>query len=144
MNGREANPPVAFYVYLSYDVHNPAQGQTLIFDVVKTNTYNNAYNKFTGIFSVPMSGMYVFTSSIAMNGVQEYASYEIMRNSNVEGTFFVDAEFTDGYKYSSITVVVEVEQADVVFVRTGTSYKTHGSVYSRQHARSTFAGWRIQ
>ena len=133
---------MAFYAYLSGDVGHPGKLRTLMFDVVKTNI-KNAYNLFSGTFTVPISGLYVFTCSIVMDGEDAFASYEIMKISEIVGTFFVDAEFEDSYKYSSLTIVIEVQQSDVVFVRIGSSYSPKGSVFSRSYARSSFAGWKI-
>lgn len=133
---------MAFYVYLSADIQHPGKVHTLIFDVIKTNI-KDAYNVFSGIFTVPIDGLYVFTCSIAMDGRNQYASYEIMKNSAIEGTFFVDAGSDEGYIYSSLTIVIQAHTSDVIFVRIGNSYSPQGNVYSRSHARSSFAGWKV-
>ena len=142
-NRRKASQPIAFYAYMSSDEVNPSKHHTLIFDIVKTNA-GNGYNKFTGMFTAPVSGSYALTCSITMDGPGAYASYEIIKNADIEGTFFVDADTTDDYKSSSMTVVVSLEVGDVLFVRTSSTYTPHGNVVSKYTFRSSVAGWRIQ
>ncbi|CAG2196479.1 unnamed protein product [Mytilus edulis] len=81
---------VAFYAFQSRDVIKPGIHQILVFDVVKTNS-ENGYNRFSGMFTCSTSGLYVFTSSLAMDGFGAFASFEIVKNADVEGVFFVDA-----------------------------------------------------
>jgi len=120
---------------------NPSKHHTLVFDVVKTNA-GNGYNKYTGFFTAPISGLYVLTSSLTMDRPMSYASYDIIKNADIEGTFFVDAD--DKYHSSSITVVASLNAGDVLFVRTSSTYTPHGSIFSQSVARSSVAGWRIQ
>ena len=102
------------------------------------------HNKYSGTFIAPVSGMYVFSSSIVMDGTNNYASFQIMKNSDIEGTFFVDAEYDNGFQYSSITIVIALQIGDAVFVRTSASYTPHGSILSYEHAYCTFSGWLIR
>ncbi|CAG2208789.1 C1QL [Mytilus edulis] len=73
----------AFYAYMSHNDASPGKGHTLKFDVIKTNI-NGGYNPFSGIFTVPNDGVYVFTFSLRLyHG--HYGAYEIMKNAEVEG-----------------------------------------------------------
>ena len=138
-----ASQPIAFYAYMSSDENYPSKHHTLVFDAVKTNT-GNGYNKYSGLFTAPISGVYVFTSSVTMDGTGAYASYDIIKNADIEGTFFVDAQSSGDYHSSSTTVVVSLNTGDVLFVRTSSTYTPHGSIFSRSFVRSSVAGWRIQ
>ena len=122
---------------------HPGKHHTLIFDVVKTNT-GNGYSKFSGMFTSPVSGLYALTCSIIMNGPGEYASYEIIKNAEIVGTFFVDAEHNDEYRSSSMTVIVSLQVGDGLFVRTSSTYTPVGNVQSNANVRSHITGWRIQ
>lgn len=139
---RQASQIIAFYAYLNNDVKSPGIHHTLVFDNVITNE-RNCYNKFSGTFSARMDGLYVFSCSIIMDGPHQYASFEIVKNAEIIGTFFVDPEYDQGYKYSSLTLVVDLHQTDTVFVRIGSSYAELGNVLSRNYARSSFTGWKL-
>ena len=52
---------------------------TIIFDTIKTDTHGN-YNNYTGAFSIPVGGVYVFTWSIRGDGAQ---SFELVKNADV-------------------------------------------------------------
>lgn len=121
----------------------PSQHHTLIFDVVKTNV-GNGYNKLSGIFTAPVSGLYVIACSIAMHGPAEYASYVIIKNAEIVGTFFVDAGYVREYRSSAMTVIVSLQVGDVIFVQTSSTYTPHGNVISNANNWSSVAGWLIQ
>lgn len=112
----------------------------IIFDVQRTNV-GNGYNSFSGMFTVPQSGLYAFAVSIIMN--HGYASIVIVKNNEVHGTLFVDAEHTSEYRSSSMTVLSTLVQGDVVFVRTSSTYTPHGSIISWEDGKSSFGGWLI-
>ena len=50
---------VAFFVYLTNDIVDPPDGQTLIFNGVETNI-GNAYDRNHGVFAAPKNGTYHF------------------------------------------------------------------------------------
>ncbi|CAC5400377.1 unnamed protein product [Mytilus coruscus] len=139
---RQASQIIAFYAYLNNDVKSPGIHQTLVFDNVITNE-GKWYNKFSGTFSAPINGLYVFSCSIIMDGPGQYASFEIVKNADIIGTFFVDPQYDEGYKYSSLTLVTDLHQTDTVFVRIGSSYAVVGNVLSKPYARSSFTGWKL-
>jgi hypothetical protein len=128
---------------MSSDEDHPGKHHTLIFDVVRTNA-GNGYNKFSGLFTAPVSGLYTLTGSIMMNGPGAYASYEIIKNAEIVGTLFIDADHSHEYRSSSTTVIVSLQVGDILFVRTSSTYAPHGNVQSNAFARSHVAGWRIQ
>jgi hypothetical protein len=45
-----------------------------------------------------------------MDRLRSYASYDIIKNADIEGTFFVDAD--DRYHSSSLTVVVSLKTSN--------------------------------
>ena len=92
--------------------------------------------------TVPISGLYELACSISMAGLGSYASYEIIKNAEIVGKFYVDAEYNDEYRSSSMTAMLQV--GDVLFVRTSSTYTPHGNVISNTYAKSSVAGWLIQ
>ena len=122
---------------------NPSKHHTLVFDVVKTNA-GNGYNKYSGLFTAPVSGLYALTCSIAMVGTGSYASYNIIKNAEIAGTFFVDAAASSENRFSSTTVIVSLTVGDALFVRTSSTYTPHGDIASNANERSSVAGWLIQ
>jgi hypothetical protein len=79
-----------------------------------------------------------------MNDPDAFASYEIIKNSDIDDTFIVDAHNTGDYQSCSMTVVVSLEVGDVLFVRTSSTYTPHGNDASNGIERSSVAGWLIK
>ena len=82
------------------------------------------------MITAPVSGLYALQSSISMKGPGAFASYAIIKNAEIVGTFFVDAESEQEYRSSSVTVIVSLQVGDVIFVRTSLTYAPHGNVLS--------------
>ena len=114
---------------MSSDEVIPSKHHTLVFDIAKTNI-GNGYNKFSGMFTAPVSGLYALQCSITMKGPGAFASYAIIKHAEIVGTFFVDAESEQEYRSSSVTVIVSLQVGDVIFVRTSSTYAPHGNVLS--------------
>ncbi|CAG2208785.1 C1QL [Mytilus edulis] len=106
----------AFYAYMSKTDASPGKGHTLKFDVIKTNI-NGGYNPFSGIFTVPVDGVYVFTFSLRLySGV--YGAYEIIKNAEVEGAAIGIIEGTSTQLQVTETIVFSANKGDIVYVRT--------------------------
>ncbi|CAC5403588.1 unnamed protein product [Mytilus coruscus] len=132
----------AFYAYMSTNEASPGPHHTLIFNSVITNV-GNAYNQYSGIFTVPSTGMYVLSYTITAY-TSSYIPVEIVKNAGVIGSLLTKAY--SNYKHSvSSTVVVNMNAGDVCYVRTSGSGATpSGSIYSGTEARTSFTGWRIE
>ncbi|CAC5422375.1 unnamed protein product [Mytilus coruscus] len=132
---------IGFYAYMSQNEDSPSKHHTIIFDVQKTNV-GNGYNPFSGLFTAPQDGLYAFSTSITM--LNHYASFDVVKNADVQGSVFVDAGGVSEHRSSSTTVVLALVQGDVVFVRTSATYVPHGNIHSSKDGRSSFTGWLIQ
>ncbi|VDI70832.1 Hypothetical predicted protein [Mytilus galloprovincialis] len=132
---------IGFYAYLGQNEDSPSKHHTIIFNVQKTNV-GNGYNPFSGLFTAPQDGLYTFSTSITM--LHHYASFDVVKNADVQGSFFVDAGGVGEYRSSSTTIVLALVNGDVVFVRTSATYVPHGSIHSSKDGRSSFTGWLIQ
>ena len=128
---------IAFYAYLTTSENNPGEHHVIIYDHVVTNA-GNGYSKHTGAFVAPRAGVYVLTWTTFACG-SSYFPVELTVNSTPIGTVFSDA----GAHYSGVTgiAVVQLQQSDVVMVRTRPGYTPQGSICSSVNMRTAFSGW---
>lgn len=134
---------VAFYAYLSTSDRSLGLHHTLIFDTVITNV-GGSYNQHDGVFTAPISGVYVFNWNL-------YSSYhgdiisELMVNSDRKGGRRSDSLTVTEDHSSSGRVVVDISQGDIVFIRTHTTHQLSGSLISTPGSyESSFSGWLLQ
>lgn len=131
----------AFYAYMNQDEHTVAPHHTLIFDVVKTNIAN-AYNKYTGVFTVPYNGLYVITWNI-YSDAYSYAFSNLVVNQDIWNSAIANSADNNDRHASTGIVVVMLNKGDVVFVKTHETRPGRGNIESSLEARSTFSGWKI-
>ena len=109
---------------------------TIIFDTIKTDTHGN-YNNYTGAFSIPVGGVYVFTWSIRGDGAQ---SFELVKNADVLDALY----FTGNNIQLGKSFVGKFNENDVVFIRTHDTYAGSGDILSNTHGYTSFSGYRIK
>lgn len=131
---------VAFYAYMNVAEKNIGTHHPLIFDVPVTN-YGNGYNKHTGIFTAPQSGVYVFSFTIFPDRGSSIA-VNIYRNSEVVGQVYSYISSPD-FSGTSMVAVLSMTIGDVTFIRTSPTTTSSGSIYSDGNVKSSFAGWKI-
>lgn len=131
----------AFYAYLSKSEYNVGHHQTFVFDQVVTNFGGN-YNRHTGAFTSPSHGIYVFSWTLFCQLGGHFVS-EIVSNSNAVGALFCSAEGVPNIRHITGVVVLEVNQGDVVFIRTHPTEALSQGVYSSSRFRSSFTGWKL-
>ena len=131
---------VAFYAYMNVAETNIGTHHPLIFDVPVTN-YGNGYNKHTGIFTAPQSGVYVFSFTIFPDRGSSIA-VNIYRNSEVVGQVYSYISSPD-FSGTSMVAVLSMTIGDVTFIRTSPTTTSSGSIYSDGNVKSSFAGWKI-
>lgn len=137
--GRNLN--VAFFAYMNRDQKTPSSRHTLIFDIVRTNLGNH-YNRFSGIFTAPHSGTYVFTwTAYCIAG--GHTSLQLVVNANVYISSYCNASGALWHRSVSGTVVAKINQGDVVFLRTHPTGSNKGNVVSSIFHRTAFAGWSL-
>lgn len=100
----------------------------------------NGYNTGTGIYTVPVSGVYVFTWSTTA-GVNNVIDTLLMINSQVRGALNSDAGSVSLWNESTGLIIASVNQGDRVFVRVGK--RAGGIVHVFDEAWTTFSGWRL-
>ena len=130
----------AFYAYMSGHESSPGSHHTLIFGSVITNIGDH-YNRYTGIFTAAIAGIYVFSYSITP-GIGAYIPVEIVRNNGVVGSSMTRSH--GGYQHNAAsTVIIQLSVGDVCFIRTSSSSTPSSNIYSGSYARSSFSGWLL-
>ncbi|CAG2236289.1 C1QL [Mytilus edulis] len=104
--------------------------------------HGNGYNKFSGVFTAPVDGIYVFSYTIVPE-CNSYGAFELVSNRQIQGVVFSEADSGCDYTGSSTVSVVELAQGDVTFVRTSPTYTPVGTIVSNGNMWTSFAGWRI-
>ncbi|XP_062573391.1 complement C1q tumor necrosis factor-related protein 2-like [Saccostrea cucullata] len=132
---------VAFSVYVSKEDTDIAKDQSIKFDSIVSNIGNH-YNPLSGIFIAPQHGIYVFKWNLYChtNGL---IYSQIVHNSNVVGATLTTGQGSTNVRTTTGVVVVEVNQGDVVFVRTHPTQGHIGNLCSSHDLRSSFTGWKI-
>jgi hypothetical protein len=124
---------------MSHDEPKPSLHHSLIFDVVKTNL-GGGYDEYSGTFTTPSSGVYVFTWTI-YTGFQGETSFQIYVNHDVVGGTFGDTDAIHDLDSDSGTVVVSLNARDHVYIRSAMTCIT--DVLSSERLRTSFAGWKL-
>ena len=129
---------IAFYAYLSQDTPpNLPVSYILKFDTIKLNL-GQGYSQGDGIFTVPRSGVYVFTWTIAVSS-SGWSVVDIVLNGEVVGAG--NAHAPQGLNTGTGVVVVYANVGDHVYMR------LHENGYyvinSNARGRSSFSGWLL-
>jgi hypothetical protein len=131
-----------FYAYLSHPEGNPGQHHTIVFNTVITNVAG-AYNRHDGVFTAPTNGIYAFIWNLYTSQHGSIVS-QLMINSAPKGGRRSDSGRSDEDHSSSGTVVVQLNQGDVVYVRTHPSAPIAGFIMSTSDTyQSSFSGWLL-
>ncbi|XP_062586363.1 complement C1q-like protein 4 isoform X2 [Saccostrea cucullata] len=141
---------VAFYVFYSYNFKALTIGTTLVFDSVVTNL-GNGYNKRTGIFTAPSSGVYTFTWTVNTAGLHvagqsgQYGEMNasIKQNGVTRGSIKADSESENNDEAATGFVVLSLKAGDEIQV-VSDKLNGQGSIYSdKKYGRTTFSGFQI-
>ncbi|XP_076106875.1 complement C1q tumor necrosis factor-related protein 3-like [Mytilus galloprovincialis] len=126
---------VAFSTQLTKHLTGLGHHAAVIFDKVILDT-TSSYNVGDGVFTVPMTGIYVFTWTASV-GNGNWETTELIVNGTPYAYTLVDAGASGDYGSGTQTVVLKVNQSDHVLVRTGNTGdgKLDGNKYD------TFSGW---
>lgn len=115
----------------------------ITFDNIQTNV-GNGYNKHTGSFIVPQSGVYVFTWTLVISSTSEVCT-NLLVNGVIRGDAYGYSGILDVRQTSTAIVVIHVNKGDTAFIRTasdGACGQT-GAIYGDTWRRSSFAGWLL-
>lgn len=130
--------PVAFYAYITNNLPNPSDGQAIIFGQVQTNV-GGGYNGYSGVFTAPSDGIYIFTWTIYSAG-QGQTKFHIFVNNNVLGYTFSDTSGTGDY--DSASMVVQLKANDTMYIKSAMNCSTR-VISNTDTGISTFARGKI-
>ncbi|CAC5368775.1 unnamed protein product [Mytilus coruscus] len=136
-------PVIAFSAYMSKTEYHVVDHKILTFDVVQVNE-GNGYNKHTGSFIVPQSGVYVFTYTLLIYSNSDVCT-DLIINGAIYGHVYGFSGSLDVRQTATSIVVTRVNKGDTVFVRTASDGRCGqtGAFYGDTWRRSAFAGWLL-
>lgn len=124
----ELERPVAFLAALTAHMEHAGANQNIAFDRVITNL-GNAYNSHAGAFLAPVSGVYLFSTTLLSFGGTN-AHFRVQHNGNAV-TLIYQQGSTGPYETASMTVVLQLAKGDDVSITNVDSDITiHGSSYT--------------
>ena len=133
---------VAFCAYMSTSENSPSLHHIFVYDIVKTNL-GSAYNRYSGMFTAPDDGVYVFTWTI-FSYENSYIFTQLVVNSDAFDNMISDSQEVGDIHSGTKLIVVILNRGDVVYVRTDDTIPTGGIVYSGRHfGYSSFCGWKL-
>ncbi|XP_021342812.1 uncharacterized protein LOC110443130 [Mizuhopecten yessoensis] len=129
---------VAFSVTLSSDMTLNAH-ETIVYNhVILDNT--NMFNSRTGVFSVPVSGVYVFTWSCTSG---RNGGGTVRTSLRIDGVSrcvtYADSPNDGDFESSTGLIVTSVNEGVTVYIRAEES----GKIMNNHYAVATFSGWRL-
>jgi len=133
----ENETPIAFLATLTDHAEHLGVNQNIKFDNLITNI-GDTYNSHGGVFIAPISGIYVFSTSImSMGGTNSY--FALLRNGSIITNMFYRGDALTAVDTTSVTVVLELSKGDDISVINKSSDITvHG------HHYSIFTGFLLQ
>ncbi|WAR25955.1 C1QT3-like protein [Mya arenaria] len=127
--------PVAFLAILTNHITHAGAHQPIAFDRVVTNV-GGAYNAHLGSFVAPISGIYVFSTTL-LSYPGHTTGFGFVKNNDLVSRLYLK---TSAGQYETVaqTIVLQLAKGDDITVRNESPDETiHGSDYS------TFAGFLI-
>ena len=134
---RQVSGEIAFSAYLSYIIPHLAPGHTIKYDQIIIND-GNAYNHYTGIFTVPTTGVYLLTFHFDVQDNRKEGIKLVVNNRNI-----VDAVASGlsgyGNNMGGKTAIIKLIQGEKVWLESYDS--ADGEILSTtSYKLTTFAG----
>lgn len=141
---------VAFYAHKSHTFKALSAHKPFIFDAVETNI-GNGYDRHTGIFTAPSSGVYAFSWTIHAAGSHhagssgQYGEMAAVLTQNGVGKGSVYADTEKKYDDASATgfVILAASKGDKFQIKSP-NLNGQGAMYSTlANGKTSFSGYRI-
>ncbi|XP_045206773.2 complement C1q-like protein 2 [Mercenaria mercenaria] len=129
---------IAFTAGLTHTFSHAGAHQNIVFDHVETNT-GNGYNPHNGVFTAPVSGLYLFYTSVLADNNREVWCQVVVNGKNKGSAY---ARGTDGrHDQGSQAIIVQLQQGDDVAVQ---NVAADDAIYGSDGIYSTFSGFLLQ
>lgn len=143
-----AHNSVAFYAYISNDFGGVGKHHVFVYDTEVTNQ-GNAYNKHTGVFTAPSTGLYAFCYTAFASGEHvagETGNYgevsvQLVHNGAYKGSIYVDTETNWEEEMATGFAILMLQAGDDVV--TMSKDVGQGSYHSNAIGRWSFSGFQI-
>lgn len=133
---------IAFSAHMSQIEKGLTNHHTLIFDVVQTNI-GSGYNKHSGSFVAPETGVYVLTWTLHYYHSGSLCTI-LAINGVVSGRGYAFSDSGTSHSTSSSITVVHMNKGDTALIRTNdSSCINSGWIMSDFQRWSSFSGWLI-
>ena len=109
------NSGVAFTAYLSHRIENMGIGHTIKCDQVLLND-GNAYSAYSGTFTVPQSGVYLLTFSIAAYSLHAQTNVKLVSNNRNIVDAIVWVKDSSHHVMGGNTAIVRLNSAEKVWL----------------------------
>ena len=130
---------VAFHTSLQTGKHYTIN-EIIKYDVIHLDT-ENGFNKLTGEYIAPKTGVYVFSWKTILNGDTHKYSTRLMVNGSPEGYQWVQAGSGDTDPSATDVVVLDITSGDEIYIQVHASV---GDIFSHEdYGTTTFSGWMI-
>ena len=122
---------VAFSAYLSHDIYNMGKGHTIKCDKILLND-GNSYSPFTGVFTAPISGVYLLTFNFDVWNKYTETFVKLVKNNNniVDAIAFPSAIGHD--VMGGNTALIHLNKGEAVWL------ETYGTNISEVNSRDTY------
>lgn len=128
---------IAFHAYLANSISSLGYHHPITFETEMTDK-GSAYNHYTGTFTVPETGIYVFTWTLVVK--LTLCATELVLNNSIIGESYPDSEHDADNASATEIVIREAKVGDAVFVRAKSGCS---SIRSDTVTRSSFSGWKL-
>ncbi|XP_062613185.1 C1q-related factor-like [Saccostrea cucullata] len=139
LSGTDGN--IAFFAKLTHTETQPSTLHTFVFDSAPTNIGGH-YNRYSGMFTAPRHGTYVFSWTMFCSEGAHISS-QLIKNADYIDATLCNAEGATYIRSTTGVSVLELNQGDVVFIRTHPTSGHRGDIKSNEYHLSTFSGWLL-
>jgi hypothetical protein len=129
--------PIAFFAKMDAHLEHAGIHQTVVFDVAVTNI-GNAYNKHIGVFVAPVTGTYVFSTTLVSRHFASAHAQFAVNGTAITNMYVSGGNSGSGDDTTSQTIVLQLQQGDDVAIQNLDSDK---GFYGVSH--STFSGFLL-